>query len=212
MQNRAFRGADYISGAKKKNFGEVEMKAICIIGSPRGNGNTAYIVDKVIEGMKTQDIIVSRYCLGDMKIGYCLGCKSCYEDGKCIQQDDINIIMQDLMESDIVLVASPSYWGDITGQLKVFFDRNTPYCNTNMKRPIFPEGKVGISIAIRAGQTKMENIHIIESIEHYFGHLGIKPIAQLAIESLEKSSDLKNKKKEIDNAYELGVNILSSMR
>lgn len=183
------------------------MKAVCIIGSPRSNGNTAAIADQVIAGMKSQGIDVTRYCLGDLTIHYCLGCKHCYETGRCIQHDDVDVIMNDLLESEIVLIASPSYWGDVTGQLKVFFDRNTPYCDTHANHSPIPPGKVGIAIAIRAGQTRKENLHILESIEHYFGHLGIKAAARFSVESLDESGDLANKQNELAEAYKLGATI-----
>lgn len=183
------------------------MNAICIIGSPRANGNTSIIVDKVIEGMKENSIEVTKFCLGDMNIKYCLGCKDCFNDGKCVQKDDMDLLMEKLIESDIVLIASPSYWGDVTGNLKVFFDRNTPFSETNEKRTLIPPGKKGISIAIRAGQTTRENIHIIESIEHYFGHLGIQPIGKLTIEGIDHKADLMKRPELFDKAYELGCSV-----
>lgn len=185
------------------------MKAICIIGSPRTSGSSAFLVDKVIEGMKEENIEISRYCLGAMNINFCLGCKECHENGKCIQNDDISVIMNDLIESDIVLIASPSYWGDITGQLKVFFDRNTPYSdtNSNVNKVSIPQGKKGIAVAIRAGQSDRENLHILDSIEHYFGHLGILSIARFAVQGVNTLKDLKEKPEVIHKAYELGRNI-----
>lgn len=54
------------------------MKAVCIIGSPRDNGSTAYITDKVIAGMEESNIEVTRYCLGNLNINFCLGCTSFY--------------------------------------------------------------------------------------------------------------------------------------
>lgn len=184
------------------------MKAICIIGSPRSNGSSSIIVDKIIEGMREVGIEASRYCLGKVNIGFCIGCKKCYEEGgRCVQKDDMDTIMKDLFESDIVIIASPSYWGDITGQLKVFFDRNTPYSDTNENRISIPTGKKGISVAIRAGHSDRENLHIIESIEHYYGHLGIKPIGRLSIRGVDTVEDLYRKKEEIDKAYELGKDI-----
>ncbi|KAB3524821.1 flavodoxin family protein [Alkaliphilus serpentinus] len=197
----------------KKNFAdkkEVKMRIICIIGSARSNGSTAAIVDKIIEGMRESNVEVSRYCLGDMNVNFCLGCKKCYEySGRCIQNDDMDTIMSDLLKSDIVVIASPSYWGDITGQLKVFFDRSTPYCDTNENRIAIQKGKKGISVAIRAGQSDRENIHIIESIEHYYGHLGITPIASLSIKGVNTIDDLYSKEDEINRAYELGKNIIN---
>ena len=185
------------------------MKAICIIGSPRTKGSTAHIVDKVIEGMTETGIEVTRHCLGERNINYCAGCKECYgEGGKCVFADDVQLIMKDLIDSDIVLIASPSYWGDITGQLKVFFDRNTPYCDTNENRQIIPSGKKGISIAVRAGKTDRENIHILDSIEHYFGHLGIEPIERFAIRETDTLKDLLEKhQSELNEAYDMGKRI-----
>lgn len=186
------------------------MRAICIIGSPHTNGSTAIIIDKIIEGMKESNIDVSRYCLGRMHINYCLGCKKCYgTEGKCIQSDDMDIIMEDLFQADIVVIGSPSYWGDITGQLKVFFDRNTPYGDTNANRRIIPKEMKGISVAVRAGQSDRENIHILESIEHYYGHLGIKPIGRIAVKGVDTIEDLSKREEELYQAYEFGKNIIN---
>lgn len=105
-------------------------RALCIIGSPRENGCTSFIVQKVAQGMIDSGIDVKSYVLGVMDIKYCKGCKACYKSRKCVQRDDMDLIIKDLFESDIILVASPSYWGDISGQLKVFFDRCTPLYNS----------------------------------------------------------------------------------
>jgi multimeric flavodoxin WrbA len=117
--------------------------------------------------------------------------------------------MNDLFAADIVIIGSPSYWGDVTGQLKVFFDRNTPYCDTNVNRLEVPKGKKGISVAIRAGKSERENLHIIESIEHYYGHLGIIPISSLTVSGVETINDLMDKEDVINKAYEIGKNIIN---
>ena len=52
----------------KYNFTEDHMRAICIIGSPRSNGSTGFIIDKIIEGMKDVGINSTRYCMGKMDI------------------------------------------------------------------------------------------------------------------------------------------------
>ena len=185
------------------------MKAICINGSARSNGSTEYIVDKVIEGMKENSIETRKHCLGNLNINYCCGNKKCYETGKCVKKDDVQMIISDIAESDIVVIATPDYWGDITGQLKVFFDRTTPYGDTNENRKLtMSQNKVGIAISIRAGKTERENIHILESIEHYFGHLSIKPIARLGIRETDSLEELLEKhQQEINEAYELGKSV-----
>ncbi len=96
------------------------MNVVCINGSPRSNGSSAFLIDKVLEGMGSKNVRSKIYCLGDMKINYCAGCKKCYLTGHCFQKDDMDIIIDDIIKSNLIIMASPSYWGDVTGQLKVF--------------------------------------------------------------------------------------------
>lgn len=184
------------------------MKAVCIVGSPRANQSTAYLMDKVIEGIRECGIEISRYCLGKTNINFCIGCKKCYlTTGNCIHRDDMNIIMEDIISADIIVIGSPSYWGDVTGQLKVLFDRNTPYCDTNENRQDIPSGKIGMAIAVRAGASQGENQHIIQSIEHYYSHLGIKPVENLSVCAVDTLDDLLKKPESINSAYMIGKSI-----
>jgi multimeric flavodoxin WrbA len=177
------------------------MKALFIVGSPRDKGCTSLIVDKVIEGFQNNSFEIVKHVLGNMEIEYCLGCKRCQTSNKCVQRDDMDIIFHDLFDSDFVIIAAPSYWGDIPGQLKVYFDRNTPLCDTNPGGTIVPEGKQGYSIAIRAGSRIEENQHIIDTIEHYFGHLGI--------ERVNETDDILDNQEILKKAYEFGRKISS---
>jgi Multimeric flavodoxin WrbA len=184
------------------------MKAVCIVGSPKSNGTTACVTDKIIEGLELSHIEVKKYVLGQMDIRYCKGCKTCYETKKCIQQDDMDIIIKDLCAADIVLIASPSYWGDVTGQLKVFFDRSTPLSDTNGGTPV-PSGKIGISVAVRTGQRAEENLNIIHSIEHYFGHLGIKPVKCFTAEGVPSKESFEAREDKVTEAFQLGADIIN---
>jgi multimeric flavodoxin WrbA len=85
------------------------MKALCLIGSPRENGSTALVVDKMIEGLVERGVDVVRHGLGSLNINYCKGCHVCEETRRCVQRDDMDVVMEDLFESNIVVVASPSY-------------------------------------------------------------------------------------------------------
>jgi multimeric flavodoxin WrbA len=183
------------------------MKALCVIGSPREDGSTALVVDKMIEGMLERGVDVARYGLGSLRINYCKGCHVCEETRRCVQRDDVDVIMEDLFESDIVVVASPSYWGDVTGQLKVFIDRCNPLCNAKTGETVVPPGKIGVAVAIRAGQSVTENQHIVDTIAHFFGHLGIKLVGRYTLEGVEQPADLRRRPEKMHEAYELGLRI-----
>ena len=185
---------------------------MCIVGSPRKNGTTATVVDKMIAGLLEKGVDVKRYGLGTLDINYCRGCHACEESGRCVQRDDMDLVLGDLFAADIVLVASPSYWGDVTGQLKVFIDRCTPLCNAKTGETAVPPGKIGIAVAVRAGSGVAENQHIVDTIAHFFGHLGIELAASYTLEGVEHPVDLESKVDKMRELYELGLEIYGCAR
>ncbi len=182
------------------------LKVTCIVGSARANGSTAYLIDTFIKGLSEGCADVKKYCIGDADIKYCLGCKKCYIDGECVQSDDVKQIVSDIVSSDWVVIAAPSYWADVPGQLKTFFDRNTPYGDTNPKRILKAEKPVkGIAIAVRAGVREQENELILNSIQHYYGHLGIETVRRISICETDSLDDLIKKHPEkVNEMLELG--------
>ena len=152
------------------------MKSIAIVGSPNKKGSCSSLVEQMNHGMESQGIDVSTFYLHDMDIKYCIGCRQCETKRECVQSDDMIILINEILASDIIILASPSYWGDVTGQMKVFIDRSLPLCNAATGTTPVPKGKKGVSISVRAGLSKSENQHIIATFEHYFGHLEIRAI------------------------------------
>lgn len=74
-------------------------------------------------------------------------------------------------------------------------------------RKIATPGKVGISIAVRTGKTERENTHIIQCIEHYYNHLGIKPLGNISATGVDEIGDVLNQDEILKRAYELGLKI-----
>ena len=180
------------------------MKALLINGSPRNFGSTSVLIEKVRQGLLRNGYETTVFCLGDLDINFCKGCKHCYETGECIISDDMQIIMESLAQSDVIVIGTPSYWGYVTGQMKVFFDRSTPYCDTNPKLKYISKLKKGLSIAVRTGLSEKENEGIIESINHYFGHMGITPAGSLSAVGIDSPKDLDEKPDYLKQAFDLG--------
>lgn len=100
------------------------MKIVVLNGSPRKNGNTAIMVQTFAEaaGKQHQVCILD---VGGMHMGGCMGCEYCHTKGggRCVQQDDMTKVYEELQDADMVVFASPIYWFDITAQLKTTIDR-----------------------------------------------------------------------------------------
>lgn len=185
------------------------MKVTCINGSARNNGSCNYLIDCFINGISKNNAEVVKYCVGDADLHFCRGCKKCYIDGKCVQSDDVQIIVESILTSDIVVIAAPSYWADVPAQLKTLFDRTTPYGDTNPNRILTANKPIrGIAVAVRAGVREHENELILNAIEHYYGHLGINTIKRISVTQTDKLEDLiSNHNKEIEQLYELGKSL-----
>ena len=139
---------------------------------------------------ESNGITTKTISLGSADIKFCVGCKSCYQTGKCIHNDGMIEIIECIFDSDIILIASPSYWGDVTAQMKQFIDRCTPYCDTNENCLPLLKGKHGAAVVIRAGQNKKENEKLLSTIEHFLGHLKIPLQYRFTAEGIDTEDDL----------------------
>ncbi len=172
------------------------MKILIMNCSPVRSGATAEIGNIVSEFLKEQNEL-KYICIDDYKFNFCKGCRSCHNTAKCIQRDDFDKII-DLYEwADIIISISPSYWADIPGQFKAFIDRCTPWCNTHEPHASLNKGKKGYIIALRTGPSMRECNRIIESIEHFYGHLEIECCGNLGLCSLENKDSVEGRKVEI---------------
>lgn len=184
------------------------MKITLINGSARANGSCSFLLDKMISAYQKNGIDTKKYNISQMNIGYCKGCKKCYADGRCIQNDDTEMIVEDILSSDYVVIATPSYWADVPAQLKTFFDRNTPYGNTNPNRILTADKEIqGIGIVVRAGKSKKENEVILDFIDHYYGHLGIIPVKRFSVREVDCLDDLMKKENVIDEVHNYALNV-----
>lgn len=171
-----------------------KIKITLINGSARNNGSCNYLLETIQKELNLQNYDVKKYCIGTINLHFCLGCKKCYTDGNCVINDDVRSIVEDIVTSDYVVIAAPSYWADVPGQLKTFFDRNTPFGDTNPVRNLVASKQIkGYSIAIRAGVRENENDLLLNAIEHYFGHLGITPVKRISITQTDTLEDLLTK-------------------
>ena len=102
------------------------------------------------------------------------------------------------LSGQIILSVSPSYWADVPGQFKAFIDRCTPWCNTHEPHAKIHSGKKGYVIALRTGPNVKECNRIIESIEHFYGHMEVIPSGNLGLCSIEYKEAVQDRVQEIE--------------
>ncbi|MBI4964118.1 MAG: flavodoxin family protein [Desulfomonile tiedjei] len=103
------------------------MRIETVLGSPRKKGNTGKVLGWVEEALEARGHSVNRIQLVDHKINGCKGCWTCKKSKDkpgCPQKDDAVEILERLLDSDLVLYATPVYFWGPTAQIKAFVDRH----------------------------------------------------------------------------------------
>ncbi|MGY5865085.1 MAG: flavodoxin family protein [Candidatus Thorarchaeota archaeon] len=102
------------------------MSVVVLHGSPRRGGNSDTLAGHFVDGVKqTGEFEVLDFVLNDMSIRPCQGCESCMtsEGHNCVIDDDMHQIYSVFADADIVVWATPMYWGYMTAQMKTALDR-----------------------------------------------------------------------------------------
>ena len=101
-----------------------KMKVMGFIGSQHKEGNTAWIVDKILEGAKEAGAETQSWYFSDLDIKPCQGCLACHNgDGGCVINDDMQKLYDALKHADVLVLGSPVYMGQMSAQAKIFVDR-----------------------------------------------------------------------------------------
>lgn len=99
-------------------------KVLGILGSPCVKGNTADLLDAVLEGARENGAVVERFDLARMKIGGCMECGGCDAGDACVQaRDDMVLVYERIRSVDAIVMASPIFFMGVTAQMKAMIDR-----------------------------------------------------------------------------------------
>ncbi|MCL2790049.1 MAG: flavodoxin family protein [Desulfobulbus sp.] len=105
------------------------MKILALYASPRAQGNSAQLLNVLLEEAGRLGATISRYTLNTLQLKGCQACYSCRQPGKekqCAIKDDMQSILTDLFAADAVVLASPVYMWQMTAQARLFTDRLMP--------------------------------------------------------------------------------------
>jgi len=142
----------------------MSIKVVAFNGSARKDGNTAILVQALFGELEKAGIKTELVQLAGKKMHGCLGCGKCWEkkDRRCIIDDFANECIGKMDEADAIILASPTYFADVTAEMKALIDRAgyVAMGNDHMFRR-----KVGAAVvAVRRGGA----IHTFDTINHFF--------------------------------------------
>ncbi|MEW6673120.1 MAG: flavodoxin family protein [Thermodesulfobacteriota bacterium] len=141
------------------------MKTVCVLGSPRSNGNSHALARHFCDRLENLGAEVQTFALNKLTYRGCQGCLVCKTKlDRCVLDDDLTPVLDAVRETDLLVMATPVYFGDITSQLKGFIDRMfsffTPdYRTSEVKSRLAPGKKlVFIQVQGRPDESKFTDI------------------------------------------------------
>lgn len=97
---------------------------LIFMGSHRSDANTAYFASSIAKKLEACGVEHVFYDINRLKIEHCIDCAYCKDNwGKCVHDDDMNKIYDEMKHAKIVLFASPVYFNGVSSKLKTLVDR-----------------------------------------------------------------------------------------
>ncbi|MEN6426857.1 MAG: flavodoxin family protein [Phycisphaerales bacterium] len=141
------------------------MKVVAFNGSARKDGNTAILVRRVFAELEKEGIETELVQFAGQTIRGCTACGQCFKNKNqqcAVKGDIVNDCIAKMVAADGIILASPTYFADISAEMKALIDRAGYVAKANDE--LFKR-KVGAAVvAVRRGGS----IHAFDSMNHFF--------------------------------------------
>ncbi|HEY9060720.1 MAG TPA: flavodoxin family protein [Pseudobacteroides sp.] len=181
-------------------------KVIGIVGSPRRGGNTSAIVNQVLKGAEASGAEIKIYYLNEFEIKGCQSCMYCRKNDSCSLKDDMQTIFEDMKSADAVILGSPIYIHQVSGQMKIFMDRLYPFTNEK-HTPRFGIKKL-VMVYTQAAPFELFFRNYIRYLRKAFAAMGLKHFADIRATKCFEPNAAKNNQRLMCKAFAMGKKII----
>lgn len=172
------------------------MLALGLMGSPRKNGNTDFLLKTFMEELEKKGAATRLINAPEKSIKPCRGCVFCEKNGYCIQQDDdmSREIYPLLRRAEIIVTASPMYFYGVTAQLKALIDRSQALWSRRYRLKLtdpLAGTRAGVMLSVGAtkGKNLFEGTHL--TAKYFFDAVSAGFAGEMGYRRVENPGDLK---------------------
>ena len=151
------------------------MKTVIVNGGPRKNWNTAQLLQSARKGAEDAGAETAYIDLYDLSYTGCRSCLACKRKDvpdpcRCYFRDGLSPVIEQVHQADRLILGSPVYFGEPTGQTRTFLERVLyPALSYNSFSSIFP-GRIDVDVFLTMGETEESYARSYrEKMEAYFG-------------------------------------------
>jgi multimeric flavodoxin WrbA len=187
-----------------------KLKLLAMAGSPRRGCNTDRLLNEAITGAARRGALVKQVTLADLDISPCQHCDACIQlGGRCVIEDDMQQVHQDIREYDRFIIASPVFFMGLTAQAKAMIDRcQALWVMKNILNLPVPlrTGSTRKGIFISAGGTKYTNLFqgSVTTIKSWYKTLDIEYAGELLLPGIDSCNAVAEHPTFLKEAFLLG--------
>lgn len=185
------------------------MNIIALLGSPRPQGNSTVLAQAFLAACQERGATVTTHFLNTMKYKGCQACMGCKTKAEsCILQDDLTPVYEAIKAADVLVIASPVYFGDLSGQLKGAFDRFYAYFDPNFATRL-PAGKQSVFILTQGHPDEGQFGDIFGRYENFMKWLSFSPNHLIRACGLQNPGEVKDRPQIVEQVTELAAKIMT---
>jgi len=153
------------------------MKIVSLLGSPRAKSNSSTIAERFCATAKGLGAEVRAFTLNDLDYRGCQGCMACKTKlDRCALKDGLTEVLEAVRETDVLVLASPVYYWDVSAQMKAFLDRTfsflVPDFITNPVKSRLEPGKKLVLVLAQNNPDKNSFTDIFPKFDYFFRAYG----------------------------------------
>ena len=190
-------------------------KIVTLLGSPRANGNSVAIAERFTETAEKYGAETKTYSLNKLKFRGCQACMMCKDKlDRCVLKDDLEPVLDGIRSADVLVLATPVYFADVTAQMKMFIDRTYSYYVPDfLNKPVpsrLSPGKQLIFIQTQAQPGDNFFNDIYPKYEFFFQFLGFKDNHLIRATGVNDEGDAVKRESIIKQAEALAAEIINN--
>lgn len=187
------------------------MKVLGVMGSPRIGGNTDLLLDEALKGAQSQGAETDKIVLDKLNIVPCKEYLACLKDGKCVIRDDMDALYDRILETDVLIAASPMFFYTVSAQMMQFISRcqalwARKYVLKNLDIPVKKGAFIGV------GATKGARLFDGPKLtmRYFFEAINAEYTDEVLVRGVDKKGEIKDHPDILAEAYEMGKRLATT--
>jgi len=188
------------------------MRVLGLFCSPRRKGNTDLLLNELLRGAGEAGTETQKVDICRLQINPCSGCGSCEKTGRCVINDQMQEVYDGIDAADVIVLASPIYFYNVTAQCKLLIDRSQALWSRKYVLKQTMDSKTGFFLSVGATKGKRMFDCAILTVKYFFDAVDALYSGHLLFREIDAKGEIRNHPTALTEAYETGKRLVAEAK